>query len=160
MGSGILSPGSNRSMPGGTQVRDQVSDKPRRGGLFFAGFAALLAGALVPFAWKYFLAPGPPVPCVVAIQTEPTGAQVTVDGTSRGVSPLSLELSAGDHPMIVEAAGWQRTSRVVHVPAETQRLDISLTLSPVPPPPPSAPAAEPSSSAEEEPEAEAPVVGP
>ncbi len=44
----------------------------------------------------------------VAIRTNPAGAAVVVDGTTRGVSPVEVELSGGGHLVQVEADGYYR----------------------------------------------------
>ena len=49
-----------------------------------------------------------------SIDTRPAGAAVTIDGTPRGVTPLTLELTAGDH--------------VVEVVTEKDRRKIPVTI--------------------------------
>ena len=49
-----------------------------------------------------------------SIDTRPAGAVVTIDGTSRGVTPLKLDLTAGDH--------------VVEVVTENDRRKIPVTI--------------------------------
>ena len=49
-----------------------------------------------------------------SIDTRPAGAAVTIDGTPRGVTPLTLELTAGDH--------------VVEVVTESDRRKIPVTI--------------------------------
>lgn len=44
----------------------------------------------------------------VAVRTKPAGAAVVVDGKTRGVSPVEVELSAGGHLVQVEADGYYR----------------------------------------------------
>ena len=44
----------------------------------------------------------------VTIRTKPAGAPVMVDGTTRGVSPVDVELSGGGHLVQVEADGYYR----------------------------------------------------
>jgi eukaryotic-like serine/threonine-protein kinase len=55
------------------------------------------------------------VVAVVNITSEPTGAEILVDGSSRGKTPLRLELSARSHEFIAHLAGW---------PNEQQKIDI------------------------------------
>jgi hypothetical protein len=53
----------------------------------------------------------------IAIQSEPAGAKVFVDGTERGVAPLTVaDLSAGEHTVVLEAGGAS-VKRVVVVQA-------------------------------------------
>ena len=42
------------------------------------------------------------------LNSRPDGAAVTVDGVSRGVTPLELELAAGPHEVVFRAAGGER----------------------------------------------------
>jgi hypothetical protein len=44
-------------------------------------------------------------PARLAVQSEPAGASVTVDGRSAGETPLSVELSAGSHEVALAAPG-------------------------------------------------------
>lgn len=43
-----------------------------------------------------------------ALNSRPDGAAVVVDGVSRGVTPLELELAAGTHDVVFRAAGVER----------------------------------------------------
>ena len=45
----------------------------------------------------------------VAVTTDPPGAEVQIDGVTRGQSPLKLALSAGAHTMVIRANGETRT---------------------------------------------------
>jgi PEGA domain-containing protein len=45
----------------------------------------------------------------LVITTNPTGAQATVDGVDRGVTPLRIDLSAGVHKLELKSAGGTRT---------------------------------------------------
>jgi eukaryotic-like serine/threonine-protein kinase len=49
------------------------------------------------------------------ITSEPTGAQISVDGKSRGKTPLQLQLPARAHDVTARFDGW---------PAEEQKIDI------------------------------------
>ena len=68
-----------------------------------AVLVVLVSGGAV--AGRRFLAPtaAPVSSGTLAIDTNPAGAQVSVDGKLRGVTPLNLALSAGAH--IVELSG-------------------------------------------------------
>jgi len=50
----------------------------------------------------------------LSIETRPAGAAVTIDGEPRGVTPLALDLAAGDH--------------VIEVVSETDRRRIPVTI--------------------------------
>jgi eukaryotic-like serine/threonine-protein kinase len=52
---------------------------------------------------------------LVSITSEPAGAEVLVDGTLRGRTPLRIELPARPHELVAQLDGW---------PAERQRLAV------------------------------------
>lgn len=54
-------------------------------------------------------------PARFSIETRPAGVDVSIDGKSQGVTPLSIDLPAGAHKLSLSAAGFR--------PAE-QRLDV------------------------------------
>lgn len=66
----------------------------------------------------------------VAIKSTPDGAEITIDGKFVGTTPSTLQLSAGDHTVVLEKSGfkaWQRTMTVgsggsVTVEATLERL--------------------------------------
>jgi serine/threonine protein kinase len=74
-----------------------------------AGLLAVTGGALV--ATRHQLSPAVPqvVTGTMTVNTEPPGAEVEVDGTARGRSPLSLALAPGAHTLVVRANGESRT---------------------------------------------------
>jgi len=62
----------------------------------------------------------------VEVTTEPAGARVSVDGSPRGTTPLSLTLDAGRHTIVL-SAGQTTTRRTVTVsPGATSTLMASL----------------------------------
>jgi hypothetical protein len=77
----------------------------------------------------------PPTPALTAppaalllVTSTPAGARVTVDGSAVGVTPLApLAVSAGEHTVRIEAAGYQVDEERVTVPAGgTYSLDRAL----------------------------------
>src|SRR3989442_7696707 len=51
----------------------------------------------------------------VAIKSAPDGAEITIDGKLRGTTPSTIQLSSGDHIVVLEKSGfktWQRTITV------------------------------------------------
>jgi len=48
-------------------------------------------------------------PGVLKVETQPAGASVLIDGTVRGVTPLTLSLNPGAHTMTVGGGGDERT---------------------------------------------------
>jgi serine/threonine protein kinase len=57
----------------------------------------------------------------VNVTSEPSGAEVTVDGSPRGRTPLRLELPARAHELVAHLEGWpdERQSPVLHDQTET-----------------------------------------
>jgi hypothetical protein len=80
-----------------------------------AVLVALASGGV--FAGRRYLAPSPAraVSGTLAISTNPPGALVTVDGESRGVSPINLALDAGAHIVQLSGAGEPRSIPVTIV---------------------------------------------
>jgi predicted RNA-binding protein with TRAM domain len=56
----------------------------------------------------------------LTIRANVDGAQVMVDGTPVGVTPLDLAITAGAHRVTVQAPGWASYERPIEVPAEGQ----------------------------------------
>jgi len=51
----------------------------------------------------------------VTFQSEPNGADITIDGKFVGTTPSSLQLTAGDHSVVIEKAhfaSWKRTMTI------------------------------------------------
>ena len=76
---------------------------------------ALASGGVV--AGRRYLAPNPAraVSGTLAINTNPAGALVTVDGEPRGVTPVNLALDAGAHIVVLSGAGEPRSIPVTIV---------------------------------------------
>ena len=68
-------------------------------------------------------------PGTVSLTTTPPGATVLVDGSSRGTTPLELELSGdAEHEIVVDKQGYSRLSRTVRVGAgQTRTLTLALS---------------------------------
>ena len=73
----------------------------------------------------------PPVPAQghVEVTSDPSGAKVLVDGTERGVTPLTLTLDPGSHSVIV-TDGRSNTTRTLDVAAGAN-VTLAATLAPV-----------------------------
>jgi hypothetical protein len=89
------------------------TERPRRSwrGLAAVGIAlVLVAGGGIYAARRYALpsAPGTTTGSLM-VNTNPPGAQVTIDGQQRGLSPLNLTLEPGAHVLDVRGAGEPRT---------------------------------------------------
>ncbi len=91
------------------------------------------SGLLVPLAEEPEEAPR------IILTTEPSGAQVSVDGEFVGLAPVERVLRPGPHRIEVSADGY--VDRVQEVDAQlNQRLNLSVSLSKVTPPPSPPPA--------------------
>ncbi len=92
-------------------------------------------------------APKPPTPSVgiLKIATSPPGAQVELDGTTVGVSEVTLiDVKPGTHTLKVSKAGFKPVSRDLEVTAgDTIVLDLALSAEPTPVPRRRGPAAPP-----------------
>jgi hypothetical protein len=64
----------------------------------------------------------------VNIDSRPRGARVTLDGRALGLTPLRVpELTAGDHRVLVELAGYRPVTSMVNiVGGELTRLTLTL----------------------------------
>jgi hypothetical protein len=71
-------------------------------------------------------------PARVAVQTDPPGATIFVDGDAVGPGPRDLELVAGPHELAAEAKGHIRTRLKVTAVAGVQER-VLLRLLPMPP---------------------------
>jgi hypothetical protein len=78
-----------------------------------AGVAAAVIGVAVAGAIGYLrwsaVDAAEPRPSHVTLETNPPGAQVMVDGQTRGESPLTVSLVAGSHLAILRHAGEEKT---------------------------------------------------
>jgi formylglycine-generating enzyme required for sulfatase activity len=54
----------------------------------------------------------------VSVTSEPNGAQISVDGQSRGKTPLQLQLSARGHEIVAHLDGWPDERKQVEVETE------------------------------------------
>jgi hypothetical protein len=66
----------------------------------------------------------------VSITTKPAGAKVKVAGTSRGASPVKMELPLGTHEIQVSKEGYLPGSRYVKV-TDADPISISIALEPM-----------------------------
>jgi len=72
----------------------------------------------------------------LAVRSEPSGATVRIEGRDpreAGVTPVDLELPAGEYRITLAAEGRRAESRTVRVPAE-ETTELTLGLVPLPPP--------------------------
>jgi len=74
--------------------------------------AVVAIAALMAARWIFAPAAAPSGTGTVSIITNPAGAQVIVDGETRGVTPVTLTLKAGVHVMQLRGAGQARSMPV------------------------------------------------
>jgi hypothetical protein len=108
-------PTSIRTAP---EYDEEPRSSPMRVGLLAALVALVMVGAFT--GWTY-LKPEPVVVTdgTLVITTNPSGAQVLVDGRSRGVTPLTLTLPAGSHRLELRSGGGSRAIPI-NITAGTQ----------------------------------------
>jgi hypothetical protein len=98
-----------------------------------AGVALVAVTSAGVFAARQRFSPAatPVTTGTMTVNTEPSGADVEVDGTVRGKSPISLALPAGAHTLVVRANGESRTVPItIAAGAEvSQYLDLPKTSS-------------------------------
>ena len=66
----------------------------------------------------------------VTVRSKPAGATVMVDGQSRGLTPLNLELTAGTHELEVHSSGYQTWRTRLAVEANQPQLLETVVLQP------------------------------
>lgn len=72
--------------------------------------------------------PAPPAQGQVEVTSDPSGAKVIVDGTERGVTPITLPLDPGSHSVII-TDGRSTTTRNLEVAAGAN-VTLAATLAP------------------------------
>lgn len=77
--------------------------------------------------------PVPPPQGEVLIAADVSGAEVSIDGSPAGTTPMIAELEPGEHAIEIRAEGLEPHSEVVTVEAG-QRVTLSATLQPSRPP--------------------------
>lgn len=87
-----------------------------------AGRSAALVAAAVPIEVKegqdasVELVPGSPIG-KLEVRTDPEKARVEIDGEAAGTAPVSRDLPAGEHRVVVKAEGYETVSKTVTVAA-------------------------------------------
>ena len=96
----------------GGAMRSAFTGKRRPSRVKFIAAAVVLAAATVGlFAAGRRISPAalPVTTGIITVNTNPPGAEVEIDGASRGRSPVRLELSAGAHTLVIRGNGESRT---------------------------------------------------
>jgi hypothetical protein len=78
-------------------------------------------------------APATPSLKALCINTEPTGASITIDGNKCGVAPTTISnLTAGDHLVVATLTGYETTRRTASLGEEDQHaVAVDLKLEPI-----------------------------
>jgi hypothetical protein len=67
----------------------------------------------------------------LSVESVPSDATVIIDGTTQGTTPLTLDLAAGDHTVVVERDGYEDTSQTVAIATnKTTATTVSLSGQP------------------------------
>jgi hypothetical protein len=119
--------------PRSAAEEDAVEDKemkPRRTGspvfgrFKWAAVAVVVVGAAGGgiFAARHRFAPSAPAVTTgtMTVNTNPPGAQVEVDGTARGLTPISLSLAAGAHTLVVRGNNGEPRTIPITIAAGAQ----------------------------------------
>ncbi len=80
-----------------------------------------------------------PITGILRIETEPAGADVSIDGTPRGKAPVSLDLPPGPHRIVATLAGRPTVRRDETVFAN-RSMTVTIPIPAAAPPPPLVPA--------------------
>ena len=73
----------------------------------------------------------PERPAVIWVETEPPGAQVSIDGVGRGAAPIEVSgLKLGEHEVVARLEGRQSATRKVTIQGQGERVQLMLTLLP------------------------------
>ncbi len=76
-------------------------------------------------------------PTVLSIASEPTGAQITINGVVRGVAPVRIEaLPPGAHKVVATLDGHEPVERTAQLERGGDRLTLVLSLPPIAAAPP------------------------
>jgi hypothetical protein len=99
------------------------------------GSAGRWFASLVPPSAATPVVTPPPTPRdgQIAVSSEPSGADVTVDGANRGTTPTNVSAKPGSHTVVIAKSGYESETRTLTVRAgENEKLDLSLKKKPEP----------------------------
>jgi hypothetical protein len=142
-------PGAATTLPDPSFEASEASPEGRswRGRSIAAAVVLLALGTGGTFAARHVMAP-PPVG-TLAVNSNPAGAQVIIDGDAKGTTPITLTLPPGEHVLALRADGQTRTIPVTITSGGQVAQFIELPtnvvaeVTPAPPPVPATPVAEP-----------------
>ncbi len=97
------------------------------------GSAGRWFASLVPPSAVAPVVTPPPTPRdgQIAVSSDPSGADVTVDGANRGTTPTNVSAKPGSHTVVISKSGFETATHTVTVRAgENEKLDLSLKKKP------------------------------
>ncbi len=98
--------------------------------LLWSRGGAVESGPVVPSATPVAELPELPTVGTLLVESEPSGAEVSVDGEARGTTPLELgELPFGEHEVKLTLKGYAAESHDVLFSAESPTAELQATLS-------------------------------
>jgi serine/threonine protein kinase len=115
---------------------------PERGGkrrlLVFSTAGVLILGALMVWALYQFVLmlrvesplPGPVLSSVLKVESRPSGAQVYIDGDSRGKTPLRVTPTIGKHEVRIALPQYHEWKAQVQL-AEAMEMPLVVRLNPI-----------------------------
>ena len=98
-------------MPMTQTVADEKSTVSRRSRLIAAAVVLIALTSAGAMAARRYLTPSVAAETTgtLVVNTDPAGAEVVIDGRQRGVTPITLSLSSGQHVLELAANGGRRT---------------------------------------------------
>ncbi len=69
----------------------------------------------------------------VSVRTEPSNAEIVIDGRATCASPCKVDLSVGDHHVSAEKRGFSAAARVIRVEAAGPTASLEFALAPASP---------------------------
>ena len=90
------------------------------------GLTAVVTFGLTWIKWVPGNVAGPQ-PAKLTITTRPEGAQVTIDGEPRGVTPLTLSVNSGAHTLSVRSGSHERVIPLTVAPGADIVRDLEMT---------------------------------
>jgi hypothetical protein len=93
-----------------------------------AALLVIAAGVVGGLGWGgYAFYSNKLTPGTVVIESNPAGAEIVIDGTARGVTPLTIDLPAGAHKLELRRRGNARELTLEVAAGATLRQQIDLT---------------------------------
>ena len=110
-----------------TEALEDAEPSRVRSGSGLLRLVAMLAVVLGLGAGGYWYWANSVKPGVVSVDSNPSGAEVFVDGQSRGMTPITLSLSPGPHSLELRRRGASREISLIVKAGEQASQQIDLT---------------------------------